>query len=86
MHHSCDTIHQIEKKNGEEEKLCDAREEEQSKRTRETSSERWELGASLLEVHGAAVPRHDGRHVHRLVAALRPVSPEVHDGDEERHE
>ncbi|KQK03272.2 hypothetical protein BRADI_2g06775v3, partial [Brachypodium distachyon] len=37
-------------------------------------------------VHGAAVPGHDGGHVHGVVAALRPVPAEVGDGDEERHE
>ncbi|KAJ1282051.1 hypothetical protein BS78_03G020500 [Paspalum vaginatum] len=50
------------------------------------SSERWELGAPLLQVHGAAVLGHDGRHVHRVVAPRRPLPPELHHRHEQRHE
>nr|ACN25418.1 unknown [Zea mays] len=49
-------------------------------------SERRQLGASLLEVHGAAVLGHDGGHVHRVVAPGRPLPPEVHHRHEQRHE
>ncbi|PVH61581.1 hypothetical protein PAHAL_3G068300 [Panicum hallii] len=50
------------------------------------SLEGWELGAALLEAHGAAVPGRDGGDVHQVVASLRGVPPEVDERHEQRHE